>query len=50
MDWECKLFNSLIKLIRNDQKSQVSYVIKIDQSQTSHGKIASKGKMQLTAK
>ena len=36
--------------IRNDQKSHVSFVIKIDQSQMSHGKIASNGKMSLIAK
>ena len=47
-------FNLLLQLTNqkheNTQKSHVEYIIKSDQSQMRDGKIASNGKMLLTAK
>ena len=35
-----KFFNQLLKLTRNNQKSCIQYIIRIHQSQVTHGKIA----------
>ena len=51
-EWTLGVQNFLdwFELIRNNQKSHVEHVIKIDQSQITYSKIASQGKMPLTAK
>ena len=47
--WECRVWGGCT-LESKKNKSHVQYIIKIDQSQITHGKIASMGKMSSTAK